>query len=768
MPRLRASSPGTAGEGGAGPRATRDRPTVRLAGRVWLKKPYPGPTVAAGRATTVDKAGTSTLYHVVPGPGATLRGLEARAGGFLPIRRIDRVTGWELMARPEGSEGHAVLNDEPLNERLGRLEASLDRLTESFDAFRAHASEQLANARSHSYYHSIEWNGFTRDFGRFVLDVEDRQRDLTELFARRAVVPNPNLRVVTDHPVAADTVDHLHPRGAAHDNTRQPRFVAACEALFAKPLRHLDIGCAGGGLVWDFTQRGHLSVGIEGSDWCRRTQRAEWRTIPERLFTADVRHPFRVEDGAGRRQLFDVVTAWEVFEHIPAWAVPALLQNVDRHLGDDGLLVASVATFADCDGQGRQYHATVQTREWWVAALRQAGFEEVESPFAVGDYPRGSGNPRAGDWNAASDPHLGFHIVAKPRATRDGGTREGRRVAGNDAGTDGAPSPVPIRHAPRGRVEPDPVAREDPAVKGDPVARELEITRRLATRCVFVMGHGRSGTSIVQQLINASPQALILGEARFYLKPRQGSFRDAYNDRHASNKNQVCKSTYAPSFLPADTYHDWLQGASARYRWLGDKLAFNHDLFRQTDPKKIRDFFESRFFASKYIFMMREPMQTLLSQRRLLAAGDDMMPDYAIGWARWVQMWADMVRTFPNVLTIFTDRLGSEDVARIGRFLDLDLAGGEALLNFEERRHHDGAEAPSLARWSARLDDAYGAVRQAAAGDPILWQANQRVDLDVDGSRNGDAATRSVGYPLGLAWAKAEKLILALTGTTSE
>ena len=283
----------------------------------------------------------------------------------------------------------------------------------------------------HLYYHSLDWNAFHRSFKSFALDVEDRQRDLIELLLRRTEFSNPHLKVLTDHPIAADTIDHLHPRGAARDNTRQPRFVAACEALLRKPLRHLDLGCAGGGLVWDFSQRGHLSIGIEGSDWCRRTQRAEWRTIPERLFTADIRYPLRVEDGAGILQRFDVVTAWEVFEHIPQWAVPAMLENARRHLADHGLLVASVATFQDTDEAGREYHSTVQTKEWWVEALRSSGLENVESPFENGDYPRGSGNPRASDWNAEVDSGLGFHLVARRlaiRVTLDEGGESGAQL----------------------------------------------------------------------------------------------------------------------------------------------------------------------------------------------------------------------------------------------------------------------------------------------------------------------------------------------------
>ena len=63
--------------------------------------------------------------------------------------------------------------------------------------------------------------------------------------------------VITSSPVAAASNDHKVPLGTINDNTRCPRFVAACERVFRKPLRFMDLGCAGGGLVLDFLLRGH-------------------------------------------------------------------------------------------------------------------------------------------------------------------------------------------------------------------------------------------------------------------------------------------------------------------------------------------------------------------------------------------------------------------------------------------------------------------------------------------------------------------------------
>jgi cyclopropane fatty-acyl-phospholipid synthase-like methyltransferase len=182
----------------------------------------------------------------------------------------------------------------------------------------------------------------------------------------------------------------------------------------------MDLGCAGGGLVLDFLIRGHVSVGVEGSDYSKKECRAEWRVISSHLFTADITEDFRFRDAAGNTARFDVITAWEVLEHIPEDKLPGLFSNVLAHLKPTGLFVASVATFEDKDpATGAVWHVTVKPKEWWIENLERSGLVPIESPFSLRDYVRGSGNPRVGptgkfDWDAGQNPELGFHIAAMP------------------------------------------------------------------------------------------------------------------------------------------------------------------------------------------------------------------------------------------------------------------------------------------------------------------------------------------------------------------
>jgi Methyltransferase domain len=246
--------------------------------------------------------------------------------------------------------------------------------------------------------------------------VEDHLYDLKRMMLGAQVKPVA-LRFEAERPLAFDSPDHLEPRGTRNDNTRHPRFVRKAEALIGENIAHLDIGCAGGGLVWDFTLAGHLSVGVEGSDYNLRNARAEWGVIADRLFTADICYPFRVEKANGERQLFNLVSAWELFEHIPTASVDDAIGNIVANMTESGYLVCSIATFVDMnEATGTVFHQTVKPKEWWVEKFKAHGLTERSDLFSHRDFVRGTGNPRAHDWDAEKQPQMGFHLVLQRRA----------------------------------------------------------------------------------------------------------------------------------------------------------------------------------------------------------------------------------------------------------------------------------------------------------------------------------------------------------------
>ena len=232
--------------------------------------------------------------------------------------------------------------------------------------------------------------------------------------------PSPPVRIETAQPIAMQSADHKWPRGTIYDNSLNRRFnLKAYDYFRQKPeLRLLDLGCAGGGLVRSFIEDGHFAVGVEGSDASRRLRSGEWDNVPYHLFTADISEPFCVLDSRGEPLAFDIITAWDVLEHIPEEKLSGLIENIRRHLAPGGMFVSSIDMLPDGDlVTGAIYHVTLRPKSWWVERFAAAGLiEKSDHPFGVQDFVRGHGQGLR-DWDPADGN--AFHLVACHRAAHN-------------------------------------------------------------------------------------------------------------------------------------------------------------------------------------------------------------------------------------------------------------------------------------------------------------------------------------------------------------
>jgi cyclopropane fatty-acyl-phospholipid synthase-like methyltransferase len=197
------------------------------------------------------------------------------------------------------------------------------------------------------------------------------------------------VKIITDHPLAEWSPDHIHPKGTATDSTTNAGFNRKLFALIPG-VSLLDLGCAGGGLVASIIYDHGFAIGVDGSDYSKQRSRASWSTIPGNLFTADITHPFTLEDDKGNPVLFDVVTAWEVLEHIPESSVEAMMSNVERHLSPEGLFICSISQSRD-HWEGFDYHVTIEQRPWWIGKLGELGWRERPelNDYFTPDWVRG-------------------------------------------------------------------------------------------------------------------------------------------------------------------------------------------------------------------------------------------------------------------------------------------------------------------------------------------------------------------------------------------
>lgn len=235
-------------------------------------------------------------------------------------------------------------------------------------------------------------------------------------------------RVLTDWPVALDSPDHQKPGGTMHDSSRNQKFNDKLYVLYPGPkIRLLDLGCAGGGFVADCLEDGHVAIGLEGSDYSTKWdgpggteaerakrnpgKRAEWANIPNNLFTCDVTRPFSIEKHGLKYIVtdevlwvparFDVVTAWEIMEHLPEDRLDQVVTNVLNHLAYGGVWIMSVST------QHGDYHQTIRPRDWWLELMARHGLEHHQSMVDYFGY----------DWVRGPNQNApcSFHLCVKRR-----------------------------------------------------------------------------------------------------------------------------------------------------------------------------------------------------------------------------------------------------------------------------------------------------------------------------------------------------------------
>ena len=195
-----------------------------------------------------------------------------------------------------------------------------------------------------------------------------------------------NLKVVTEHKVAFDSPDHIAPCGTKLDNSTNRSFVLIMDKLLRREfpnmqLKFLDLGCSGGQLVKDFRDLGYVSAGLEGSDYSLKHGRANWPLLAGRnLFTCDISKPFEIKSGE-KIVKFNLITIWEVLEHIRAEELDTVFKNIIDHLEKGGYFIASTSAESSMSN-GLELHQTRMSNQEWRNYIQER-FKELE-PIDLG------------------------------------------------------------------------------------------------------------------------------------------------------------------------------------------------------------------------------------------------------------------------------------------------------------------------------------------------------------------------------------------------
>ena len=209
----------------------------------------------------------------------------------------------------------------------------------------------------------------------------------------------------TDYPIAYDSPDHLMPWGTMRDNSTNTSFINEVLEFFKlnynlDKIKFMDLGCSGGQLVVDFYKKGNIAVGLEGSDYSVKHKRANWPEFHEKiLFTCDVAKPYNVSYNKNQYEC-NMITAWEVIEHIHPDEMNEFFKNISNHLENFGVFVGSISTKEEII-QGHVLHQAVFSEHEWYNKLPE--FLEGTN-LKVYSYPF---------QNVVRGDHGSFHVLLR-------------------------------------------------------------------------------------------------------------------------------------------------------------------------------------------------------------------------------------------------------------------------------------------------------------------------------------------------------------------
>ncbi|HTZ70484.1 MAG TPA: sulfotransferase, partial [Acetobacteraceae bacterium] len=176
-----------------------------------------------------------------------------------------------------------------------------------------------------------------------------------------------------------------------------------------------------------------------------------------------------------------------------------------------------------------------------------------------------------------------------------------------------------------------------------------------ADQGLFIIGAARSGTTILQNALNDSPEIFLFGEANFHTDPGTPDFAARYNAMHRSWHNQETKSSFCPPVLPRDSYwHDYVRWLASHHRLVGSKTVIN-----PVRPagwlERLFAFHCQHFYQSSYIFTFRDPVATILSTRDLqvlLSGHTEGLRSIMRNYVDTVLLFVSMLRALPNVRAV--------------------------------------------------------------------------------------------------------------------
>ena len=219
----------------------------------------------------------------------------------------------------------------------------------------------------------------------------------------------------------------------------------------------------------------------------------------------------------------------------------------------------------------------------------------------------------------------------------------------------------------------------------------------VATQGLFVIGAARTGTTILQNALNDSPDIFLFGEPCFHRDPGSADFAERYNGKHRTWGNQETKSSYCPLLFEGDaSWHEYLAHLATLYRYVGSKIVITPG-DAHAEAEKVFAFQSRHFYRSRYVFTFRNPLDVLVSTRGLAQFNGGEVASHADVLRTFfevIALYIRALRNLPHVHAIFHESVDARAFTALERAWSIGLP--EAVRYYDNRkvRHYTLDDVP--------------------------------------------------------------------------
>jgi len=222
---------------------------------------------------------------------------------------------------------------------------------------------------------------------------------------------------------------------------------------------------------------------------------------------------------------------------------------------------------------------------------------------------------------------------------------------------------------------------------------------------ILILGHGRSGTTVLMNALNTCTDTFLLGEAHLYRTGDQPYFRDRYNAMHRGFGNQPTKSTYAPVLdgVPAHVDGETYTNALAeRVEWVGEKIVLGPESSGHSF-ERLQAYLE-RAWDWKMVWALRQPRAIIASCVRRWQGDID---EWAAAVARTMLLFIHTSRILPHVNVVVHEQITATTFDTLGEILGLDFSDAPDVYTESRVAYPDFGRDTASAKRLDRLDAVY-------------------------------------------------------------